>query len=37
MRAQWTCDDWALCLQALIQAGVSPVPQSQERKLSLTW
>lgn len=32
MRAQWTSGDWALCLQALIQARVSPMPQSQEHK-----
>lgn len=37
VRARWTCGDWPLCLHVLIQAGVPPVPQSQERKLGLTW
>ena len=37
VRAHWTCGDWSLCLHVLIQAGVPPVPQSQEHKLDLTW
>lgn len=37
MRAQWTSGDWVSCLPALIQARVSPLPQSQEHKWGLTW
>lgn len=31
MSASWMAGDWALCLQALVQVGVSLMSQSQEQ------
>lgn len=35
MNASWMAGEWALCLQALVQAGVCLISQSQEQESSL--